>query len=650
MFKLLRIVLGVAAGYIFVRGVYTFYLLPNHELWSEKYRLAWVFGAVGIGILILLVIAGLLTAFFRPDVLSRIKSPVIQFRQRIGIWGWLVVSLLILLSMIVLFFNIVGTIFTGMPMRLFLGLCLGIILAFLITRSDTDFVQPGTLVFAFVLVGSAHIIADYLTSVTSYPFSIFWSEGNRFYDYSVILGSKRYLFPGKLTLPYDSPGRYILWGILFAFPNTPIWLHRLWDALVVNVPAILFGYLVARWSHFGRLAKWSLALWFFLFLFQAPVYAPLFISAAIVVLTVRSKYIWLAFVGVALAGYYASASRWTWFPAPPIWAVVILVSRLEIQPGENWKTVFRKLIPIALVGLVGLAAGFARNADFFTPEEISASTVVDQPLLWYRLLPNATYPSGILLATLFSTGPAVALLAWAILTGWWQTNWLQKLAYLSAFLATLLVGLVISVKIGGGNNLHNMDMFFITLVILIGLMLRGRDETIWKSWPALVQMLLVLVIALPVGRAMNQGGPLRLPPVAEVTEALDAIRSEVDKAKVEGEVLFMDQRQLLTFGYIRDVPLIDVYEKKFMMDMAMGNNAEYFTSFYDDLAKQRFALIISEPLRIPTKAESDVFGEENNAWVEWVAKPVLCYYEPDETFKSVGVQLLVPRSDPGDCP
>ena len=41
-------------------------------------------------------------------------------------------------------------------------------------------------------------------------------------------------------------------------------------------------------------------------------------------------------------------------------------------------------------------------------------------------------------------------------------------------------------------------------------------------------------------------------------------------ARSQGEILFMDQRQLLTFGYVRNVPLVPEYEKKVLMNAAMG--------------------------------------------------------------------------------
>jgi hypothetical protein len=51
----------------------------------------------------------------------------------------------------------------------------------------------------------------------------------------------------------------------------------------------------------------------------------------------------------------------------------------------------------------------------------------------------------------------------------------------------------------------------------------------------------------------------------------------------------------------------------------------------------------------PIKDSSFQFGEENNAWVTWVANPLLCYYEEKTTLKDIGIQLLVPKSGPLDC-
>jgi hypothetical protein len=140
-----------------------------------------------------------------------------------------------------------------------------------------------------------------------------------------------------------------------------------------------------------------------------------------------------------------------------------------------------------------------------------------------------------------------------------------------------------------------------------------------------------------------------LPVQEDIDSALQTIQQEVDSAQIQGEVLFMDQRQLLTFGYISGVVLVPEYEKKRLMDEALSENSTYFEPFYADLAAHRFSLIVSEPLRTPIKDSSFQFGEENNAWVKWVSNAVLCYYEEKTTLKEVGVQLLIPKNESADC-
>jgi hypothetical protein len=250
----------------------------------------------------------------------------------------------------------------------------------------------------------------------------------------------------------------------------------------------------------------------------------------------------------------------------------------------------------------------------------------------------------------------------------------QSLAVVMPLLAFLSIGLVVSTKIGGGGDLQNMVMFLISLMFatVLAWQKSGRD---WirqvAASPAWIKMALVFMLAWPgyyplremrsfefVPNAswlvtltdVQSGRDLGLLPSDEDTSrALETIRREVSQAQAKGEVLFMDQRQLLTFGFIKDVPFVPEYEKKIVMVQALNTYEEYFVKFYKDLAAHRFSLIISEPLRTPIKDVSYQFGEENNAWVKWVATPILCYYEPKETLKEEKVQLLVPKTEPVDC-
>jgi hypothetical protein len=142
--------------------------------------------------------------------------------------------------------------------------------------------------------------------------------------------------------------------------------------------------------------------------------------------------------------------------------------------------------------------------------------------------------------------------------------------------------------------------------------------------------------------------PDTLPSEEDTNQALERIQKIVARSAQYGEVLFMDQRQLLTFDYI-DVPLIPEYDKKVLINEALSANVVYFAQFYRDLENRRFSLIVTNPVNRRLDKTEGHFSEENNAWVKWVTTPLLCYYEPLDRLKRVDVELLVPRQDISTC-
>jgi hypothetical protein len=153
---------------------------------------------------------------------------------------------------------------------------------------------------------------------------------------------------------------------------------------------------------------------------------------------------------------------------------------------------------------------------------------------------------------------------------------------------------------------------------------------------------MIAAILLPAWDSMTTTRFKVYPKEETTADAADKIRSVIAEHSGE-DILFMDQRQLLTFGTVQKIPLIVDYEKKWMMDEAMANDAAYFEPYFKDLKEQRFAAIISEPLHIKFQGEGGDFSEENDLFVTYVSIPTLCYYEPLETFQDQGVQILVPR-------
>jgi hypothetical protein len=640
----------LAGGYILLSAVQELYLnIPGAGPWLGKLTPKWMILFTGMCAFSVLALAGIAICIWFPERTTRAYKFLIRGRESLKWLRWPLVILIALVPIVYFLYTDLGGIITGPYLRLLALLVTGSLIAILTTTGDSHLIRWTNFFLGITVTASMFYCASFLVSVNNYPFSLSWSEGNRLYDYSIPLGRNRYLYTGELNIPYNAPGRYLLWGILFAIPNSPIWMHRLWNVILSTLPYIVLGYLLIRWSAYKNSGKLVYTLWVFLFLSQGPIYTPLLLSAIVVIMTVRSRKPLLSLAGVAIAGYYASASRWTWLPASAAWATLILLSDFEIDKNANWFRNFLRLVPVGLIAATGLLAGGLANPKLFSPKQLTSNVAFNQPLLWYRLLPSPTYPEGILLGLLFAVGPLLALIIWLIASKRWNPSWLQQLACAGACLGFLVVGLTASVKIGGGNNLHNLDMLLVTLVLISGLVLRERVDLSGKTWPIPAQALLALILLIPAWQVMRQGSPLELPPPKTVTEDLDLLNNKLNKAQRTGEVLFIDQRQLLTFNYIKGITLVSDYEKKYLMDQAMAGNAAYFESFYRDLARQRFSMIVSEPLYTNVQDPSYSFQEENNAWVKWIASPLLCYYAPVMTLPEVRVQLLVPRANPSGC-
>jgi len=151
-----------------------------------------------------------------------------------------------------------------------------------------------------------------------------------------------------------------------------------------------------------------------------------------------------------------------------------------------------------------------------------------------------------------------------------------------------------------------------------------------------------ILLVFPVFFSLRSGTPLILPNDYRVDEVLQIIQNEADEKQLNGgEVLFMDQRQLITFDYIKNVVLVDDYDKKVLINRTFANDPERFAIFYEDLSNQRFSLILSNILKDDLQYDNP-FSEENNYWVEAVVLPILEYYRPSFTFEDLDIQLLVP--------
>jgi len=362
---------------------------------------------------------------------------------------------------------------------------------------------------------------------------------------------------------------------------------------------------------------------------------------------------WRSLVFIALASAWAGISRINWAPLPG--ALAALLYLLEVRPARG-----RLVLSLSYLwqpalyaiggGLVALGVYVLYILNSGNPDPSQFSSPFTSALLWERLWPNAGFPLGILPGILLVS---TTLLAVAALLRQRQPRaglglW-RSIAAAALLLLFFVGGLVVSVKIGGGTNLHNMDAYVVLLLVAGSALAFGAyapDENRKPSLPFKIPAgLLAALLIIPICFAVLSGAPLSLPAQQEAADVLAQIQAAADKVMADGgEVLFISQRHLLTFHLVDDVPLVHEYEKLFLMEMAISHNRAYLGQFAEDVDRQRFALIITDPLfNNIVDVSQDPLAPENNAWVRNVGRPLLCAYEPIASFSNPAIQLLIPR-------
>ncbi|MEJ5223895.1 MAG: hypothetical protein WHV44_05515 [Anaerolineales bacterium] len=631
-----------------------------------------------------LALAGIgATLVFREDFRAWLTRVQQDARSRMWTFRWLLAIAVGLLPVLIFQISSLGIVFQGGFIRAMVWGVVVLIATWLVSPPD-QFIAFRSLLIVITLTGGLYGVTGSFQRVTDYPFSLTWSEGNRFWDYSLLFGRDRYIYPAEQTIyVLLDPGRQLIGGLPFLFDHLSIQTLRAWLGCMDFLPYVVLGAAIFAPDRREMFKFLALAAWVTLFLAQGPIHAPLVFSAALVAAAWRRP-LSVAVPLMMAAGVLAGISRYTWMFAPAMWIGMLELSSLsDLRDHRGWGRLAALILPALIAGvLVPEIVDLARHGawslqDFAARADLAPATiqtrVTQQPLLWYRLFPNATYGAGILYGLLLAAGPLIALLMYLQFARVWQPAWFQKIVYGAVLLAFLGVGLVVSVKIGGGGDLHNLDMFLIGLLFVASIAWRqgGGDWLIQRAhlaWGS--RLMLVILVVVPAFSALMQlrsygyyhlapwlatltdESPQKLgliPPKSVSDEALDTLLASVRSAQSKGDILFMDQRQLLTFGYIQGVPLVPEYDKKVLIERAFTQNRAYFDRFYNDLANRRFSLIVAQPQTTDIKDGEYHFAEENNYWVTWVSRPLLCYYAVERTLPEVNVQLLTPRAEPVDC-
>lgn len=478
------------------------------------------------------------------------------------------------------------------------------------------------------------LLASYLPNFTDYPFAMGWSETSRFYFPSLFLSSKIYGQPYPWPILHPSLHLLLLPPYFF---DAPLWVHRAWQVILRwGLVGLIAPALLSRFEIPNRPLKWFAGLWIFIYLFNLPLYLHLPLMVFPLLWLFRRDDDRRAWLLVLTLSVWAGLSRLNWYPMPGVLAALLwLLEEKDLRLERLWKpaawVVSGTLLAYAVAQAYIALSGVDRSSFF---------TSLTSDLLWYRLWPNETYWLGVL--------PGIVLLSlplWFFLLVRQRWGWLKGGLIVALLLGLFVGGIFVSMKIGGGADIHNMDAYAVILLVVFAYTFFEKPAQAGIPARFAWAPLLLLVIIPAWFAQWNNAGLTRYDKAASQA-TLTAIQQRVDSVRASGgEILFITQRHLISMHMLENVTLIPEYEREDLMEMAMANNTAYLERFARDLEARRFAVLIVDPLKFNLLGSNYTMGEENNAWVRRVVKPILCYYQEDQVFASDKIVIYVPRAE-----
>ncbi len=608
-------------------------------LWESRYvRNIWFIAMAGM--LLVCAILFFLTWKLKPGFVDKVPSSRSWKSSRM-------IFAIIAIGLTVLFFNLKFHLFNYGSGRFAFAIGFSGIFALLLTRHEntSPYISFAKCLLVF---GVLHRVAAFVPEIQSGPFALGWSEGSRFYNASVFASQS--LYGLKLPLPVLHPSRYLMQALPFFVGIRSILVHRIWQ-VVLWLGMTLWG----SWLMAKRLPptskvtlSWLTAL-LFLFFFQGAVYYHLMVCVVLILLGYKKEKPIRTLIFVLLASAWAGISRVNWMPVPGLMAVALYLLETPFD-GKKWAKYL--IWPVVWV-IGGFAIAYLSKQGYIAisgEDPALFDSAFSSALLWRRLWPNATFFLGIVPAILLVILPGAALF-WLkfrqkSLPALHWLQWLGLAGILGVFFAG---GLVVSVKIGGGGDLHNLDGFLVFWALIVGGILamspclakpaeKTAENQTWRFW-------LAMAVIIPVFFAFMRSGSWSFGAAqSQGTELADLKRAVAVLQENGGDVLFISERQLLTFGEL-DLPVVPEYEKVFLMEMAMGNNVEYLSIFQQKLQDNAFVAIMSDSLSTNIQGSNRGFADENNAWVEKVVLPMLAEYEGVLSWRNGEINLLVPQGE-----
>lgn len=330
---------------------------------------------------------------------------------------------------------------------------------------------PAALLTTILFQASLQRVLLYLPDISAYPFAMGWSETSRFYYPALFMS--RTVFGQSFPWPILHPSLHLVLVPPYLF-DASLWFHRFWQ---VSVRFLLVGLIAPALIHRLKIASrgiaWLIGLWIFLILFTLPLYLHLAVPVFIMLWGFSARNGRRTWFWLILASIWAGLSRLNWYPMPGMLAAALYFLEVPVEK-KGWPY----LLKPALWFVVSTAIAFLSMQIYIAfsgiPDPNNFYTSLSSSILWDRLWPNASYSLGVLPGIVIFSTPF-----WLVLFFGWRkirAGERPRVVLLLVALLTLFVGgIVVSLKIGGGADIHNMDAYVVLLLVISAYLLgRGR--------------------------------------------------------------------------------------------------------------------------------------------------------------------------------
>lgn len=519
----------------------------------------------------------------------------------------------------------------------------------LLKLSDPDRISAMDFLLVMLLGAVIYKISSFIPEIQSAPFSLGWSEASRYYNASLFFSDK--IYGKELPLPVLHPSRYFLQSIPFMFGIKSILIHRLWQVILWFVLIAVGSFSIVKKLTFkDRLFALVFGLWLFLFFFQGAVYYHLIVCVIIVIFGYKQNQPWRTLIFVVIASIWAGISRVNWFPVPASLAIVLFLLKTPVR-NLHWLR-YLKYPMIWLI--IGVSSALYTNQMYAifsdnTVEQFSSS--FSSYMVWSRLFPNTTFQLGIIPGILLVICPLAILTVLESMNNPRGLNyhWIRIMGLIGILLVFGFGGIIVSVKVGGGADLHNLDAFLVFWVIITTHIILSKDEKEFSNLsykPTINFGLLFITILVPIMFSLQSQFIFKFAKPDSQNEDIKAIQEIVDLINKRGSsesILFITERHLITFDEIQNVKFEPDYEKVFLMEMVMSNNQLYLDDFHKKLINHEFSAIITDSISPLMKDSISPFWVENNLWVDEVIYPIIDNYQLIDTFQDGTINLLIPN-------